>query len=310
MAEPFYIETHRKGLLRQKAEAARVLLSPCILCPRQCDRDRLAGERGECRTGERAEVSSCHPHFGEEAPLVGRSGSGTIFFTHCNLMCLFCQNFDISHQGRGEPVGDRELARMMVQLQAEGCLNINFVTPTHVVPQILSALPLAVEQGLSVPLVYNSGGYDRVETLQLLEGVIDIYMPDFKFYSPEVGEAACRAPDYPEVARAALGEMHRQVGDLELDEAGLAVRGLLVRHLVLPGDMASTREVMRFIAREISTDTYVNIMPQYRACGRSDEVPGLGGGLAVEDYDKALLAAQEQGVTRLDSRRRVFFFFR
>ncbi len=310
MAEPLYIETHRKGLLRQKAEAARELLSPCVLCPRQCQKDRLADERGECRTGERAVVSSFHAHFGEEQPLVGRGGSGTIFFTHCNLMCLFCQNFDISHQGRGEPVGDRELARMMLRLQAEGCHNINFVTPTHVVPQILSALPLAIEQGLSVPLVYNSGGYDRVESLGLLQGVFDIYMPDFKFWRSEVAEAACRAPDYPEVAREALGEMHRQVGDLELDEAGLAVRGLLVRHLVLPDDRASTRQIMRFIAGEISPDTYVNIMPQYRPCGRADEVPGLGGGLAVEDYEQALAAAQEQGVTRLDSRRRVFFFFR
>jgi putative pyruvate formate lyase activating enzyme len=307
---PAYIETHEKGLLREKAEAARALLAPCVLCPRQCEKDRPAGELGECRTGEKAVVSSFHPHFGEEAPLVGRRGSGTIFFTHCNLLCLFCQNFDISHQGRGEPVGDRELARMMLRLQAEGCHNINFVTPSHVVPQILSALPLAIEDGLSVPLVYNSGGYDRVETLQLLEGVFDIYMPDFKFWRPEASRAACRAEDYPEVARAALGEMHRQVGDLELDESGLALRGLLIRHLVLPGGMASTREVMRFIARELSPNTYVNIMPQYRPCGRADEVPGLAGGLSVEDYEQALAAAQEEGVTRLDSRRRVLLFFR
>jgi putative pyruvate formate lyase activating enzyme len=310
VTEPAYMESHEKGLLKDKAEAARALLSSCVLCPRQCKKDRLAGERGECRTGERAVVSSFHAHFGEEEPLVGRRGSGTIFFTHCNLMCLFCQNFDISHQGRGEPVGDRELGRMMLRLQAEGCHNINFVTPSHVVPQILSALEIAVEEGLSVPLVYNSSGYDRVETLKLLEGVFDIYMPDFKFWKPEVSRAACRAPDYPEVARAALREMHRQVGDLELDDSGLAVRGLLIRHLVLPGGLASTREVMRFIARELSPDSYVNIMPQYRPCGRANEVPGLSASLSVEDYEQALLAAQEEGVTRLDSRRRVLFFFR
>jgi putative pyruvate formate lyase activating enzyme len=207
-------------------------------------------------------------------------------------------------------VSDRELAAMMLRLQSEGCHNINFVTPTHVVPQILSALPMAIEAGLSVPLVYNSSGYDRVETLKLLEGVFDIYMPDFKFWQPEASKAACQAPDYPEVARAALREMHRQVGDLQLDDAGLAERGLLIRHLVLPAGMASTREIMRFIAREISPDSYVNIMPQYRPCGRAGEVPALAAGVSVEEYEQALLAAQEEGITRLDSRRRLRFLLR
>ncbi|MDM8522512.1 radical SAM protein [Desulfococcaceae bacterium HSG8] len=303
---PVYIETFKKGLLAEKIKEASEILETCALCPRVCGVDRLSGEVGVCRTGKDAWVSSCNPHFGEEAPLVGTGGSGTIFFTHCNLMCNFCQNYDISHEGCGEAVSPEDIAKMMLFLQKSGCHNINFVTPTHVVPQILSAIEIAADKGLSVPLVYNTGAYDRAEILEILEGVFDIYMPDFKFWDPEIAKATCDAEDYPETARNALIEMHRQVGDLVTDESGVATRGLLVRHLVLPKGLAGTREVMRFIAQKISTNTYVNIMPQYRPCGRAAEVRELAGYPSRKDFETAIQAAQEEGITRLDSRKRVF----
>lgn len=306
--EPAYIKTFKKGLLQEKIKAAYKLLGSCNLCPRKCRVDRLSGETGICKTGKHAFVSSYNPHFGEEAPLVGTRGSGTIFFTHCNLMCLFCQNFDISHEGHGQKIGDAELAALMLALQQHGCHNINFVTPSHVVPQILSALEIAIQEGLSVPLVYNSGGYDLPATLKLLEGVFDIYMPDFKFWEPEIAESACQAGDYPEIARNALREMHHQVGDLTVDENGIAQKGLLIRHLVLPGGLAGTREIMRFIAREISTHSYVNLMSQYRPCGRAAEVKGLNAFLSPTDFQTALQEAKAEGITRLDRPRRAFLF--
>jgi putative pyruvate formate lyase activating enzyme len=309
MAMPFfesaYLPTHRSGLLRRKAEQARERLSACTLCPRRCGVDRVAGETGVCQTGRLAWVSSFNPHFGEEAPLVGEHGSGTVFFTHCNLLCLFCQNFDISHQGIGQEVADEQLADIMLSLQRQGCHNINFVTPSHVVPQVLTALDIAASRGLNAPLVYNSGGYDLPETLELLDGVIDIYMPDFKFWDHEIARKTCAAADYPEVARQALKEMHRQVGDLVVNDDGIACRGLLVRHLVLPGGMANTRQVMRFIAQKISPRTYVNVMSQYRPCGRAREVPGLEAPLAPAEYRRAVNEALEEGITRLDRPHRV-----
>ncbi len=304
--EPAYIQTFKNGALSKKIEAARQLLSSCCLCPRKCNVDRLGGETGVCHTAALAWVSSYNSHFGEESPLVGSHGSGTIFFTHCNLMCLFCQNFDISHQGHGQEVTDDQLAAIMLALQQQGCHNINFVTPSHVVPQILAALEIAIPQGLDVPLVYNSGGYDRPSTLKLLEDVFDIYMPDFKFWDRDIAESACQAGNYAQVACKALKEMHRQVGDLVTDDAGIAQKGLIIRHLVLPGGMAGTREIMRFIAGEISTDSYVNIMAQYRPCGRAAEIKGLNTFLSPADYQKALQAATEEGITRLDQPRRHF----
>lgn len=304
--EPSYIKTYQNGLLGEKIKTAKTILSSCTLCPRKCKADRLSGQLGICKTGEKAAVSSYNPHFGEEAPLVGTHGSGTIFFTHCNLLCLFCQNYDISHEGYGEEVSSDQLAGMMLFLQNAGCHNINFVTPSHVVPQILAAVETAIKGGLSIPLVYNTGGYDRVETLKLLEGVFDIYMPDFKFWSPEIAETTCKAKDYPMIARRAFIEMHRQVGDLVVDESGIAKRGLLIRHLVLPQGLASTREIMNFIFHNISHNSYVNIMPQYRPCGRATEVKELSAPLSHRDYKTALQTANEEGITRLDSRRRVF----
>ncbi len=306
---PGYLKLHESGELEKRIESAHALLSECVLCPRKCKIDRLNDKRGICKTGLKAVVSSYDPHFGEESPLVGRKGSGTIFFTHCNLLCLFCQNYGISHQGDGIEVTDEQLAAMMINLQKQGCHNINFVTPTHVVPQILAALPHAVKNGLSIPIVYNSSGYDSVNTLRLLDGVVDIYMPDFKFWDAKVAEELCDAPDYPEVAREALKEMRRQVGDLVMDGQGIAQRGLLIRHLVLPEGLAGTRQVMRFLSRELSPNSYVNIMAQYRPCGKASEVPGLRRNVTDEEYQDAIQMAHQEGITRLDERRRVFAFW-
>jgi putative pyruvate formate lyase activating enzyme len=304
--EPVYLETHRRGLLQARIAAAAEILSQCTLCPRNCLVDRHHRELGVCRTGDRPVVSSYAPHFGEEDPLVGSHGSGTIFFTHCNLYCLFCQNYEISHGGEGEEISVADLAVMMLILQKRGCHNINFVTPSHQVYQILAALPAAIEGGLNVPLVYNSGGYDALETLRLLDGVVDIYMPDFKFWDPRVAKDLCQVEDYPAVARQAVREMYRQVGDLAEDEQGLARRGLLVRHLVLPDRLAGTREIMKFLAREISPRTYVNVMGQYRPCGRAREHPSLGKFLTGPEHEEAQRWAREAGLTRLDQREKLF----
>ena len=302
-----YLQTIRTGGMDTKIRLARAIQKPCRLCPHQCQVDRLADERGICQTGRIALVSSYGPHHGEEAPLSGRNGSGTIFFTHCNLLCRFCQNFDISHQGAGKPVSAGTLAGIMIALQAQGCHNINLVTPSHVVPQILEALILAADGGLNIPLVFNCGGYDRVETLEILEGVVDIYMPDFKFWDPRVAETLCNAPDYPRVARRAVKEMHRQVGDLVTNSDGIARRGLLLRHLVMPGGMAGTPQVMQFIAREISVGTYVNVMGQYRPCGQAVNMPDLNHSVPAQAVEAARQAARKAGLTRLDAPRRVFW---
>ncbi len=300
--KPVYLETYRRGLFEKKIEAAFRLLESCTLCPRRCGVNRLKEKAGFCRAGFLPEVSSYAPHFGEERPLVGRGGSGTIFLTHCNLRCSFCQNYSISHLGEGNEVSFERLGRMMLEFERIGCHNINFVTPSHYVPQILKALGLAIEKGLSIPLVYNTGGYDSVETLRLLEGVFDIYMPDFKFWSGEVARELCRAPDYPEKARNAIREMHRQVGDLKIDGRGLARRGLLVRHLVLPRNLAGSGEVMRFLGREISQDTYVNIMDQYHPCGDIQPGSPLSRRITVDEINVAIDAAKSDGLHRLDKR--------
>jgi putative pyruvate formate lyase activating enzyme len=300
--KPGYVTLFERGVLGERVRQAKEILEDCRLCPRACGVNRLEGEFGFCRTGPEAVVASFHPHFGEEAPLVGEGGSGTIFIAYCNLGCLFCQNYEISHLGEGEPASGGRLARMMLSLQAMGCHNINIVTPTHVVPQILEALEIAVPEGLSLPLVYNSGGYDRVSTLKLLEGVVDIYMPDFKFWESGISGELGEAPDYPEVAREAIREMHRQVGDLILDEKELAVRGLLVRHLVLPEGLAGTQPILRFLAREISPNTYVNVMDQYRPCGKAFAHPRLSRTLTSREYLDALALAWKAGLKRLDQR--------
>jgi len=296
---PAYIQAHESGLLAERSEGLWRRMAACDLCPRSCGLDRTRDELGFCRTGRRPVVSSFSPHFGEETPLVGRGGSGTIFFTHCNLGCLFCQNEDISLRGRGQPVGLDDLAAMMLDLQARGCHNINFVTPSHVTAHILAALPLAVEGGLRVPLVYNCGGYESLETIKALDGVIDIYMPDFKFADSQVADRLAGAPDYPERARAALAEMHRQVGDLAIDGKGLAQRGLLVRHLVLPNRLAGSRQVFEFLAG-LSPQTYTNVMAQYRPCARAGQEPDLNRMIEPEEHLEAVTWALEAGLRRLD----------
>jgi putative pyruvate formate lyase activating enzyme len=302
--EPTYISLHKNGILAQRIEQALNGLQSCELCPRCCRVDRTAGQTGVCKTGRNAIVASHAPHFGEEAPLVGRYGSGTIFFSNCNLNCVFCQNFDISHEGEGREVTASQLAGMMLELQEQRVHNINLVSPSHVVPQILEALPEAIEGGLNIPLVYNTGGYDSVETLKLLEGIVDIYMPDIKFFSDIPALFYCTAPDYPQIVRKALKEMHRQVGDLQLNNRGHAMRGLLVRHLVMPDGLAGTEQVMRFLAEELSSDTYVNIMDQYRPCGDVKNFKELQRSVTPEEFEEAISTARAAGLNRLHSRER------
>jgi putative pyruvate formate lyase activating enzyme len=290
------------GTLKNRVSQAKEILKSCALCPRQCGVDRDGDEKGYCRTGSRAVVSSYSPHFGEEDPLVGTGGSGTIFFTHCNLLCLFCQNYEISHLGEGREVTSDHLAKIMLSLQSLGCHNINFVSPSHVVAQILEALPAAIADGLRIPLVYNTGGYDSVETIQMLQGVFDIYMPDIKFMDGEIADQCCRAKDYPEKVKAAIKEMHRQVGDLVVNHRGIAERGLLIRHLVLPGGMAGTRQAMRFLAQGVSPNTYVNIMAQYRPCGEAHQHSPLNRRITPAEYEEALFIAKGEGIHRLDQR--------
>lgn len=309
MSELAYIETYKRNELKRRIEKANKILEECSLCARKCEVNRMRNEKGVCRTGRLPMVSSFSPHFGEEAPLVGRHGSGAIFITSCNLLCVFCQNWEISHLGEGEEISLEQFALLMLNLQNIGCHNINFVTPTHVVPQILEALSIAIEGGLSVPLVYNTGGYDSIETIKLLDGIFDIYMPDFKYWDEEVAIRLSKAPGYPEIARQAIKEMHRQVGDLTVDSSGIAQRGLLVRHLVLPDGLAGTRDVMRFLAREISPNTYVNIMDQYRPCGEAYKYPPLDRRITAEEYSEAITMAGEEGITRLDPRKRTFILY-
>ncbi|NOY36752.1 MAG: radical SAM protein [Chlorobi bacterium] len=299
-AYPVYVDTWKSGRLEEKTGTALSRLSSCTLCPRMCRVNRLKEEKGICRTGCMAVVSSAHPHYGEESPISGYHGSGTIFFSNCNLGCVFCQNADISHMGTGSETDAETLAGIMLALQGKGCHNINLVTPSHVIPQILEALSIAIPSGLRTPLVYNTSGYDRVSSLHLLDGVIDIYMPDFKCWDPEVAGTICHAHDYPDVARKALREMYRQVGDLQTDERGVAVRGLLVRHLVLPEDLAGTASVMNFLTREVSPETFVNIMDQYHPAWKARETPGLERSITAREYNEALRLAMDSGLNVLD----------
>jgi len=294
-----------QGELKRRAEAALERLSRCLVCPRDCGVDRLANKTAACHTGRYAQVSSYFPHFGEEDCMRGWNGSGTIFFSMCNLRCVFCQNYDISQAEKGPEARPERLAAMMLELQARGCHNINFVTPEHVVPQIIEALAVAAGQGLRLPIVYNTSAYDSLDSLALLDGIVDIYMPDFKFWDPQLALRYVKARDYPEAARRAIREMHRQVGPLQLDENGLARRGVLVRHLVMPGDIAGTAAIMKFLAQEVSPDTYVNLMDQYYPAGRVE------GGQFVEinrrttrqEYQAALEQARGAGLWRFDQRR-------
>ncbi|MBI4013579.1 MAG: radical SAM protein [Candidatus Rokubacteria bacterium] len=290
-----------RGELDARAAGAYERLTDCDLCARSCRVNRRGSAKGAvCRTGERAIVHSFGPHHGEEDPLRGWNGSGTIFFGWCSLRCVFCQNWEISQKGLGREVEPAEIAGMMLALQRRGCHNINLVTPSHVVAQILAAVSIAARRGLRLPLVYNTGGYDSPEALRLLDGVVDIYMPDMKYGDSEIARRYSHARNYWEVNAAAVREMHRQVGDLVLGDDGLARRGLLVRHLVLPGDLANTDRVLAFLAEEISPDTYVNVMGQYHPCYRAWEYPPLDRPTTREEYAAARAAAVRHGLFRLD----------
>jgi len=299
--EPSYLALARGGQLARRADEARQALSECRLCPRECGARRLEDGVGTCGVGRRAVVSSAFPHLGEEDCLRGTRGSGTVFFAGCSLRCAFCQNADISWQVSGEECEPEDLAAILLALQARGCHNVNLVTPTHVVPQVIEAIGLAVPRGLRLPIVYNSGGYDRVETLRLLDGIVDVYMPDFKFWSAPVAQRYALAPDYPERARAAVREMHRQVGALRLGGDGCARRGVLVRHLVMPGLAAESEAILEWIAREVSPDTWVNVMAQYRPAGRVGE-PDRQGGRCFAEIDRHLRPAEVQGVVEAGRR--------
>ncbi len=298
-----YRDLLETGELAQRVVAAKERLRRCHVCPRHCEVNRLGGELGFCQVGARPFVASYASHFGEELPLRGRYGSGTIFLASCNLRCLYCQNYEISHLREGRDITVAELADMMMDLQEQGCHNINLVTPSHQVPQILEGVLLAAERGLRIPLVYNTSSYDDLETLRSLDGIVDIYLPDFKYADAVIAEAYSKAPGYPRLAKVTIKEMHRQVGDLVMDDHGIAVRGVLVRHLVLPGGLAGTREVVRFLADEISRDTYLSIMDQYRPCYQAFSHPPLDRGITQEEYDEAVQAAKAAGLHRLHQER-------
>lgn len=302
---PAYRQLLDSGGLDARVEAALEHLKKCDLCPVQCKVDRLAGRLGTCRTSRRARVSSYFPHRGEEDPLRGRHGSGTIFFSYCNLRCQYCQNYELSQLGQGRTVDADEIAGMMLDLQALGCHNVNFVSPSHVVAQIIEAVAIAARKGLNIPLVYNSGGYDSLTALALLDGIVDIYMPDMKYGDAATARKYSLVKDYPQHNQAAVREMHRQVGDLVLDEYGIARRGLLVRHLVLPGGLAGTGDVARFLASEISPDTYINIMGQYRPewKARTGDLGPLSRPVSAQEIAEAYEIARAAGLHRFDERR-------
>jgi putative pyruvate formate lyase activating enzyme len=313
MAYPSYLGLSREELDRRVEEGLRALES-CRVCPRNCEVNRRDGETAVCRSGRRARVSGYFAHLGEEDCLRGTRGSGTIFFGWCNLRCVFCQNWETSQGGAGEEVSPRDLAAMMLELQERGCHNLNWVTPEHVVPQILEAMPYAIEGGLRLPIVYNTGGYDSLHSLALVDGIVDIYMPDFKYWDPKLSARLLGDKDYPEVARAALREMHRQVGDLWTDEDGLARRGLLIRHLVMPEATGDAARIFEWLATELGTETYVNVMDQYHPEGRvlrsPEKYPEISRRTSPDEHEAALEAARRAGLHRFDTRRRLVLLWR
>ena len=301
---PAYLKSYDKGILERKVDKALKILENCEVCPRRCNVNRVKNKLGICRIGRYAKVSSFFPHFGEEDCLRGWNGSGTIFFSFCNLKCVFCQNFEVSWIGEGIEVGPKEIAKMMIILQEKGCHNINLVTPEHVVPQILEAIPFAIEMGLNLPIVYNTSSYDSIESLKLMEGIVDIYMPDFKFFTPKLAKFYLTAEDYPKVAMAAIKEMHSQVGELKFDENGLALRGVLLRHLVMPGFLNETKKIMKWVANEISKDTYVNLMDQYYPAGmvlkQPEKYKKIARRITREEFNKAVEIARRFGLHRFE----------
>ncbi|MFB3883982.1 MAG: radical SAM protein [Thermodesulfobacteriota bacterium] len=298
---PAYEKLEEEGELAHRVQQAYAIFENCQLCPRKCGVNRKKGERGFCRAPLRPVIFSAHPHFGEEMSLVGDNGSGTIFFSNCNLRCIFCQNWPISHEGRGEEVQDEDLAEVMIKLQKIGCHNINLVTPTHVMPNILDATQIALKKGLHLPLVYNTSGYERIEILKILDGIVDIYMPDMKYMDPEQAEKySAGASDYPEVTKRAIPEMNRQVGQLKIDRRGIALRGLIIRHLVMPNRVAGTEKFVRWVSEKLPRSTYVNIMAQYHVDYKAFEYPEISRGITPDEFLEAMGWAEKYGLTNLD----------
>lgn len=307
---PAYEKLEREGKLAQRIEQAYAFFENCHLCPRRCGVNRRKGEKGFCQAPMNPVIFSYHPHFGEEMSITGKNGSGTIFFSNCNLRCIFCQNWPIAHEGRGKEVRDEDLAEMMLALQKMGCHNINLVTPTHVMPNILNATRIALKKGLRLPLFYNTSGYERVEILKILDGIVDIYKPDMKYMdSDKAAKYSSGASDYPEVAKKAVLEMHRQVGDLKIDEEGIAYRGLLIRHLVMPNRVAGTEKFVKWVAENLSKSTYVNIMAQYRVEYKAYEYPEIARGITVEEFMEAMEWAKRYGLTNLDPHSKALWEF-
>jgi putative pyruvate formate lyase activating enzyme len=298
---PSFLNLAKNGILDQRAQELKAIYENCTLCPRDCRVDRTKKQLGKCQATATVKISSAFPHFGEERPLVGQKGSGTIFLSHCGLRCIYCQNYTLSMEGEGIEVPDERVAEAMLKLQKLGCHNINWVTPTHYMPSLVNALRMAVPMGLNIPVVYNTSGYERPENLQMLDGIVDIYLPDFKYWDPTMaGQYSSEAYNYPHYARLAFKEMFRQVGDLQKDGRGVARRGLMVRHLVLPNRVAGTREILKYIAGELSRTTYVNIMRQYRPEYRAREFKPIDRRISNSEYAEALGWAKEFGLTNLD----------
>ena len=300
--EPAYLKLHKTGELEKRAEKLWAIMERCQLCPRRCGVNRLKGMSGFCGApGATLVVSAFHPHFGEERPLVGNGGSGTIFLTHCNLRCVFCQNWEISQLGRGIESNIGELAGMMLALQKIGCHNINLVTPTHYSAPILKALDIAAETGLRLPIVYNTSGWERLEILKLLDGIVDIYLPDFKYWDSDMSaKYSSGAESYPEITREAILEMHRQVGVAKPAKDGIMQRGLMIRHLVMPNNTGGSEKIMEWIAGNLPKDTYVNIMAQYNPVYKAYDYPEISRRITSEEYEKVVKRAQEMGLTNLD----------
>jgi len=298
---PAYEILEEEGKFAERVEQAYAIFEDCQLCPRRCGVNRQKGEKGFCRDPLRPVINSAQPHFGEEMSLVGHHGSGTIFFSNCNLRCVFCQNWPIAHEGKGKEVEDEGLADMMLFLQRIGCHNINLVTPTHVMPNILNATRIALKGGLRLPLVYNTSGYERSEIVKILDGIVDIYLPDMKYMDDEqAAKYSAGASDYPEVTKKAVVEMNRQVGELLVDKRGIALRGLMIRHLVMPNRVAGTEKFVRWVAETLPKSTYVNIMPQYRVEYRAFEYPEIARGITVQEFLEAMDWAGQYGLTNLD----------
>jgi len=307
---PAYEKLEREGKLADRIKQAYALLEKCQLCPRMCNVNRQKGEKGICRAPLKSVIFSYSPHFGEEIPLVGTGGSGTIFFSNCNLRCIFCQNWPIAHEGRGKEIQDEDVADMMIKLQKMGCHNINLVTPTHVMPNILRATRIALKKGLRLPLVYNTSGYERVEAIKMLDGIVDIYLPDMKYMdSGKSAQYSSGASDYPEMTKKAIVEMHRQAGVLQLDPKGVALRGVMIRHLVMPNRVAGTEKLMKWISENLPKNTYINIMAQYRVEYRAYEHPEIARGITVEEFMEAMDWARKYGLTNLDPKSKALWDF-